>query len=207
MAARLARHRGARVPGAWHRRTRGVRACRRFRRLVWTADRRAGTAPLSTRHLPPHRVRRQQPRRAATSIADQAAQLRSLLAQLGLRRVHLVGHSSGALIALQLALDAPQAVQTLTLLEPALPIAGTESRTSHPPCRNTARENPTPPSTPSCAPWRDRITAPPSSARFREHSTRRSPTHPHSSSTSCLRCARSASTLTMRSDCGCRCWW
>jgi pimeloyl-ACP methyl ester carboxylesterase len=63
----------------------------------------------------------------ATSIADQAAQLHSLLAQLGLRRVHLVGHSSGALIAMQLALDARDTVQTLTLLEPALPIAGQAS--------------------------------------------------------------------------------
>jgi len=62
-----------------------------------------------------------------TSIADQAAQLYSLLGQLGLRRVHLVGHSSGALIALQLALDAPDRVQTLALLEPALPIAGQSS--------------------------------------------------------------------------------
>ena len=62
-----------------------------------------------------------------TSIADQAAQLHSLLTQLGLRRVHLVGHSSGALIAMQFALDAPGTVQTLTLLEPALPIAGQAS--------------------------------------------------------------------------------
>jgi pimeloyl-ACP methyl ester carboxylesterase len=63
----------------------------------------------------------------ATSIADQAAQLRSLLSKLGMRRVHLVGHSSGALIAIQLALDAPEMVQTLSLLEPALPIAGHSS--------------------------------------------------------------------------------
>ncbi len=60
----------------------------------------------------------------STSIAEQAAQLKLLLAQLGLRSVHLVGHSSGALIAMQLALDAPEAVQTLTLLEPALPVSG-----------------------------------------------------------------------------------
>jgi pimeloyl-ACP methyl ester carboxylesterase len=62
-----------------------------------------------------------------TSIADQAAQLRSLLSRLGMRRVHLVGHSSGALIAIQLALDAPEMVQTLSLLEPALPIDGQSS--------------------------------------------------------------------------------
>jgi pimeloyl-ACP methyl ester carboxylesterase len=62
-----------------------------------------------------------------TSIADQAAQLRSLLSKLGMRRVHVVGHSSGALIAMQLALDAPEMVLTLSLLEPALPIAGQSS--------------------------------------------------------------------------------
>ncbi len=33
--------------------------------------------------------------------------------------VHVVGHSSGALIALQLAADHPQFVQSLTLIEPA----------------------------------------------------------------------------------------
>jgi len=59
-----------------------------------------------------------------TSIAEQASQLHALLSKLELHHVHLVGHSSGALIALQLALDAPDLVQTLTLLEPALPVAG-----------------------------------------------------------------------------------
>jgi pimeloyl-ACP methyl ester carboxylesterase len=39
---------------------------------------------------------------------------------LGIDRAHLVGHSSSALMALQLALDAPDAVRSLTLLEPAL---------------------------------------------------------------------------------------
>lgn len=63
----------------------------------------------------------------SASIADQAAQLKALLAHLGLRRAHLLGHSSGALIAMQLALDAPEAVRTLTLLEPALPISGQPS--------------------------------------------------------------------------------
>jgi pimeloyl-ACP methyl ester carboxylesterase len=61
------------------------------------------------------------------SIAAQAQQLGALLAHLHLRRVHLVGHSSGALIAMQLALEAPDTVQSLTLLEPALPIAGKAS--------------------------------------------------------------------------------
>jgi pimeloyl-ACP methyl ester carboxylesterase len=38
---------------------------------------------------------------------------------LGIERAHVVGHSSSALIGLQLALDAPDAVHSLALLEPA----------------------------------------------------------------------------------------
>jgi pimeloyl-ACP methyl ester carboxylesterase len=37
-----------------------------------------------------------------------------------MERAHLVGHSFGGCIALQLALDAPEAVHSLALLEPAL---------------------------------------------------------------------------------------
>jgi pimeloyl-ACP methyl ester carboxylesterase len=48
-----------------------------------------------------------------------ALHARSLLRHLGIDRAHIVGHSSSANIALQLALDAPEAVVTLTLLEPA----------------------------------------------------------------------------------------
>jgi pimeloyl-ACP methyl ester carboxylesterase len=54
------------------------------------------------------------------SIAEQAGHLRALLRHLGIGRAHLVGHSSGGNIALQLALDAPEMVQSLALLEPAL---------------------------------------------------------------------------------------
>ncbi len=53
-------------------------------------------------------------------IARQAADCLALLRQLGVRRAHLVGHSYGGAIALQLALDAPEAVRSLSLLEPAL---------------------------------------------------------------------------------------
>jgi pimeloyl-ACP methyl ester carboxylesterase len=53
-------------------------------------------------------------------IARQAADCRALLAHLGVERAHVVGHSSGGLIALQLALDAPEVVHSLVLLEPAL---------------------------------------------------------------------------------------
>ena len=57
------------------------------------------------------------------SIAQQAAHLRGLMRHLGIERAHLVGHSSGGNIVLQLALDAPQIVQTLVLMEPALPVS------------------------------------------------------------------------------------
>jgi 3-oxoadipate enol-lactonase len=58
----------------------------------------------------------------AMSIAQQAGQLRLLLRHLGIERSHVVGHSSGALIALQLAIHAPECVKSLSLLEPALPM-------------------------------------------------------------------------------------
>jgi pimeloyl-ACP methyl ester carboxylesterase len=54
------------------------------------------------------------------TLIDQAAQLRALLRHLGIARAHVVGHSSGGNIALQLALDAPEMVATLALLEPAM---------------------------------------------------------------------------------------
>jgi pimeloyl-ACP methyl ester carboxylesterase len=56
------------------------------------------------------------------SLAQQATQLRELMRHLGIPRAHLVGHSSGGNIALQLALDDPDAVQSIVLMEPALPV-------------------------------------------------------------------------------------
>jgi pimeloyl-ACP methyl ester carboxylesterase len=54
------------------------------------------------------------------SYAEQAADAAGLLGHLGVGRAHVVGHSTGANIALQLALDRPEVVQTLALLEPWL---------------------------------------------------------------------------------------
>ena len=54
------------------------------------------------------------------SIDRQAADASALLRQLGVRRTHIVGHSYGAAIALQLALDASDLVHSLVLLEPPL---------------------------------------------------------------------------------------
>jgi len=55
------------------------------------------------------------------SFAQEAAHCRSLIRHLGMERVHVVGHSSSAMIALQLAVDSPDAVHTLALLESARP--------------------------------------------------------------------------------------
>jgi pimeloyl-ACP methyl ester carboxylesterase len=75
-------------------------------------------------------------------IGQQAADGRALLRHLGVTRAHITGHSYGAAIALQWALDAPEEVQSLALLEapwqftaeeaarirqPVLAVVGTES--------------------------------------------------------------------------------
>jgi pimeloyl-ACP methyl ester carboxylesterase len=57
---------------------------------------------------------------APFSLAQQAADCRALRRHLGLERAHVVGHSSGGVVALRLVLDAPEVVHTLILLEPAL---------------------------------------------------------------------------------------
>jgi pimeloyl-ACP methyl ester carboxylesterase len=56
----------------------------------------------------------------ALSVSDHASDALALLQKLNAVPAHLVGHSSGGAIALQLALDAPEAVRSLTLLEPGL---------------------------------------------------------------------------------------
>lgn len=54
------------------------------------------------------------------SIARQAADCRALLRHLGVERAHVVGHSYGGDVALQLALETPGVVHSLALLEPGL---------------------------------------------------------------------------------------
>jgi len=56
----------------------------------------------------------------ALPIAAHAADCLALLRNLDAVPAHVVGHSSGAIIGIQLALDAPDAVRSLALLEPAL---------------------------------------------------------------------------------------
>ncbi len=60
------------------------------------------------------------PARGPVSVKDQAADAQALLEHLCLSRAHVVGHSYGGAIALQLAVDAPTYVHSLVLLEAAL---------------------------------------------------------------------------------------
>jgi pimeloyl-ACP methyl ester carboxylesterase len=62
------------------------------------------------------------------SMAEHAAHCALLMRHLGIERAHVVGHSSSAVIALQLALDFPDAVHTLTLMEPARPVPPTDEQ-------------------------------------------------------------------------------
>jgi len=54
---------------------------------------------------------------APVTIADHAADASALLDHLQIERAHVAGHSSGAAVAVQLALDDPARVQSLALLE------------------------------------------------------------------------------------------
>jgi pimeloyl-ACP methyl ester carboxylesterase len=56
----------------------------------------------------------------AVSFAEHASDAASLLDHLGIGRAHVAGHSTGGAIALQLAIDHPEVVETLVLLEPPL---------------------------------------------------------------------------------------
>ena len=53
-------------------------------------------------------------------IGEQASDAAGLLRALGIDAAHVIGHSYGGLVALQLALDAPELVHSLVLEEPAL---------------------------------------------------------------------------------------
>ena len=63
------------------------------------------------------------------SMADHAEHCRLLMRRLGIERAHVVGHSSSAVVALQLALGHPEVVHSLVLLEPARPAPSTEVQT------------------------------------------------------------------------------
>ena len=54
------------------------------------------------------------------SIQDQARDALALLGRLGVEQAHVVGHSYGGAVAVELALEAAHVVRSLVLLEPAL---------------------------------------------------------------------------------------
>jgi pimeloyl-ACP methyl ester carboxylesterase len=54
------------------------------------------------------------------SVSKQALEYQKLMCYLDIESAHIVGHSHGGVIALQLALDFPKNVSSLCLLEPAL---------------------------------------------------------------------------------------
>lgn len=70
--------------------------------------------------------------RAPVSVAEQATHCRELLGQLGIARAHVVGHSAGAAIALQLAHNAPAVVHSLTVMDSAI-TPGSVTRPGIPP--------------------------------------------------------------------------
>jgi pimeloyl-ACP methyl ester carboxylesterase len=60
------------------------------------------------------------PPAADPTIDEQARDARDLIAHLGVARAHVVAYSGGGPIAIQLALNEPELVQSLVLLEPVL---------------------------------------------------------------------------------------
>ena len=77
---------------------------RGFRHVLYRRRGHAGSSPTAT----------------VTTMAEQAADCRALLTYLGIATAHVVGHSYGGSVALQLAIDHPEVVHTLAVLEPAL---------------------------------------------------------------------------------------
>jgi pimeloyl-ACP methyl ester carboxylesterase len=60
------------------------------------------------------------------TIADHARHCQLLMQHVGIEQAHVMGHSSSATIALQLALDFPAAAQTVVSMEAARPVPSTE---------------------------------------------------------------------------------
>jgi pimeloyl-ACP methyl ester carboxylesterase len=59
--------------------------------------------------------------KAPVSLRQQAADCRAVMQYLDIERAHCVGQSYGGAVLLQMALDLPDAVHSLALLEPGLP--------------------------------------------------------------------------------------
>lgn len=59
------------------------------------------------------------PIQGPVSIAQDAQDCRALLGALDVRQAHVVGHSYGTLVAVRLAVDAPEVVSSLALFDPS----------------------------------------------------------------------------------------
>jgi len=65
------------------------------------------------------------------TIEDQAADCHALMRHVGVSKAHVMGHSLGGVIGIQLAYSHPESVQSLALMEPALMSAIAKSEKSY----------------------------------------------------------------------------
>jgi pyruvate dehydrogenase E2 component (dihydrolipoamide acetyltransferase) len=84
---------------------------------LFNLDAVAESAPVIALDLPGHG--QSTPRLPGTSLADLAGFVARFMDAVGVPRAHLVGHSMGGAIASRLALDQPQRVASLTLVNSA----------------------------------------------------------------------------------------
>ncbi|GAB3772824.1 acetoin dehydrogenase dihydrolipoyllysine-residue acetyltransferase subunit [Ramlibacter monticola] len=84
---------------------------------LFNLDALSAAAPVIALDLPGHG--QSDARLPGTSLADLSAFVAAFLAKIGVDRVHLVGHSMGGAIGAQLALDHPERVASLALINPA----------------------------------------------------------------------------------------
>lgn len=87
-----------------------------WRRLV---EKLSPVFDLATPDLPGYGEQRDSARNSSPSLASDAAEIARIADQAS-APVHLVAHSYGAAVALQFAVDHPQQVASLTLIEPVL---------------------------------------------------------------------------------------
>lgn len=84
---------------------------------LFNLDAVAEVAPVIALDLPGHG--QSDPKLPGTSLADLAGFVAAFLDDIGVARVHAVGHSMGGAIAARLALDAPTRVASVTLVNSA----------------------------------------------------------------------------------------
>lgn len=84
-------------------------------------DQRSLTEHFQVLHYHRRGFGRSQASKVPMTSTQAAANCRALMQRLGIGKAHFVGQSLGGLVVLQLAVDAPSMVQSVSLLEPALP--------------------------------------------------------------------------------------